>query len=93
MTKSWFEDHGIWVEDWPPHSPDLNPIEPVWKWLKIILFRLHPELIDIGKNESDWQYFKRCLVDAWEAIPLDLGKDRKGPDQTADRTALCRAQS
>ena len=34
-----------------------------------MLFRLHPELVDMGKSEGDWQYFKRCLVDAWEAIP------------------------
>ena len=27
-TKKWFETHGVYVEDWPAHSPDLNPIEP-----------------------------------------------------------------
>ena len=26
-AQEWFEYHGIWVMDWPPHSPDLNPIE------------------------------------------------------------------
>lgn len=23
----------------------------------------------MGKSESDWEYFKRCLIKAWEAIP------------------------
>lgn len=71
MTQDWFETHGIWVEDWPAHSPDLNPIEPVWHWLKIIIFRLFPELITIGKSERDWQYLKQCLSPAWDVIPLE----------------------
>jgi hypothetical protein len=28
-TEEWFETHGVYVEDWPAHSPDLYPIEPV----------------------------------------------------------------
>ncbi len=26
-TKSWLNDHGVCVLDWPANSPDLNPIE------------------------------------------------------------------
>ncbi len=26
-TKSWFNDHGVTVLDWPANSPDLNPRE------------------------------------------------------------------
>ncbi len=26
-TKSWFNDHGVTVLDWPANSPDLKPIE------------------------------------------------------------------
>jgi hypothetical protein len=37
-TQEWFKTHGVYVEDWPAHSPDSKPIEPVWRWLKVKLF-------------------------------------------------------
>lgn len=29
VTRDWFEEHGIYMVEWPAHSPDLNPIKPV----------------------------------------------------------------
>ena len=29
ITKTWFEENAISLLDWPPHSPDLNPIEHI----------------------------------------------------------------
>ncbi len=33
-TKSWFNDHGVTVLDWPANSPDLNLIENLWSTVK-----------------------------------------------------------
>ena len=67
-AREWFEEHGIWVEEWPPHSPDLNPIEPVWRMLKVRLYQLYPYLVFMGKSEADWKHFRECMVEAWRQL-------------------------
>jgi hypothetical protein len=67
-TQEWFESHGIWVVEWPPHSPDLNPIEHVWNMLKRTLLKLHPFLFEEGRAQTDWKNFHEAIQEAWWAI-------------------------
>ena len=30
VTKAWLELQTIPIMEWPPYSPDLNPIENIW---------------------------------------------------------------
>jgi hypothetical protein len=41
----WLLLHGIILINWPAYSSDLNPIEHIWKLLKVRLRKLHPEYI------------------------------------------------
>lgn len=57
--------------EWPPHSPDLNPIENLWALLKAEIYKLRPDLIDIRNNERT----KAILIDtaqiAWVQLSLE----------------------
>ena len=67
--QTWLEDNGIAVLDWPPYSPDMNPIEHVWAKLKELVHEMHPELMHMGKSEEDQLALSRAIIEAWEAIP------------------------
>ncbi len=59
-TKSWFNDHGVTVLDWPANSPDLNPIENLWGIVK-------RKMRDTRPNNAD--ELKATVKETWACIP------------------------
>ncbi len=45
-TKSWLNDHGVGVLDWPVNSPDLNPRENLWSIVKRKMRNKRPKNAD-----------------------------------------------
>ena len=59
------------LPDWPPHSPDLNPIEHVWSLMKRQLGKDYPDIMDLKKNQLDIAEFTSCLQEVWHRVDQD----------------------
>jgi transposase len=65
LIQNWFRKHNVTVLQWPSNSPDLNPIEHVWAYIKRRLFRYKQPAKDIN------QLWKR-VEKIWRKLPSKL---------------------
>lgn len=65
VVTTWKKTNKIKFLDWPAQSPDLNPIENVWMFLKKAISRTNPPprtLFDL----------KSVILKEWQAIPVKV---------------------
>ena len=71
--KAWFVEQGVDVQDWAPYSPDINPIEHVWKALKELVAEMYPKVMkNTSETEEACTELENALKSAWDALPESL---------------------
>jgi hypothetical protein len=69
IVQQLLHEMNITVMDWPPYSPDLNPIENLWGLLKADILKLRPWLRDMPNNET-WAELVDATQAAWEQLTI-----------------------
>jgi transposase len=69
-TADELRERGIYPIFWPAFSPDLNPIEMVWNWMKDWIQEHYPE-----DKELSYDRLREVVRAAWDAVPEAVLKD------------------
>ena len=72
ITMEFLHQQGFVVMDFPPNSPDMNPIEHLWAVLKRELFRHFPETSDLPGGPDA---VKGALAERLAIVWADIGTD------------------
>jgi hypothetical protein len=65
MTKDEILVREMHIIAWPAFSPDLNPIETVWNWMKDYIMNNYDEKLSYDE-------LRQAVKDAWEAVPAEF---------------------
>lgn len=81
-TKQFLGSNGIdYCKDWPANSPDLNPIENAWAWMKQKVY---------SKHYNTLAELKRAVLATWAALPNSMCRNLMHSLQ--ERKAICLAR-
>lgn len=62
-TRNWLNNNGVIPMNWPPNSPDLNPIENIWSFLK--------QQVD-QREIHGFQQLNDVATDIFNSLPQDF---------------------
>ena len=70
--RNWCREHEYELMKWPSYSPDLNLIEMIWKKIKNMIYKAHPELrISSLGAHSLKEEIEKAVFEAWLALDPD----------------------
>ena len=72
IVRNLLHDMGIRCMEWPPYSPDLNPIENLWKLLKRGIYKLRPDLLEAPNNDDTLEILVDTAKEAWKMLREEI---------------------
>jgi transposase len=70
--QPWLEERHAEGVDWPQYSPDLNPIENLWKLLKERIMKAQPSLKDMPNSTAALDLLISTAQQVWGEFGDDL---------------------
>ena len=68
----WFERQAFLLMKWPSNSPDMNPIEHIWRVLKA---KLHAKYPDTRVLRGNPEKVREVLEERLKKVWLEIGPD------------------
>jgi transposase len=75
IIRDLLRELGLETMEWPPYSPDLNPIENIWAIMKTIITNDYPELQNAPDNDQTLCTLIQAAKEAWESIEARILKN------------------
>lgn len=69
-TIAELKSRGVTCMTWPAFSPDLNPIEDVWNWMKDWIQEHYPQ------ETMTYDRLRVIVKEAWDAVPIEFLQER-----------------